>query len=74
MDIADIAAKVEAENLRIALERIKYNDVKKMGKSKNCLFCDSELEEGKVNFCNYDCKDDYDYEQSIKRNQGLINE
>jgi len=72
VDIVDLASKLESENLQHALNIAKNKSYDKMVRSTKCLYCNSELESGKINFCDADCKADYDYEQLIKRNQGLI--
>ena len=72
MDIADIASNLEIQATQQALQDAKDKPYEKRNRSSTCLYCHNSLDKHVINFCDSDCKSDYEYEQRIKRNQGLI--
>lgn len=57
----EIESKLEEHRLRAAESSLKFNGF--------CYYCKHPLKES--NFCDEDCRDDYEYEQKRKKANGV---
>lgn len=68
MDVCDEAAQIESFQLREALRN--QNSKTKLRPTGYCHYCGEKIKND-VLFCSKECRDDYEYEEQIKRRQGL---
>lgn len=68
MDVCDEAAQIERLQLQQAI--INQQAKEKIHSTGYCLYCGEKVEDGRL-FCSKECRDDYEYEEQVKRRQGL---